>query len=1038
MKSFDILPYALPNSNAGEIYFEEPRDLSRVVLRFSGPVPKDLGLSYLRRDWPGIRYEEVRDLENPCGFGWIPSDDWFNTKWQKGAVRSELQSKGTVSMTFDRLVAEFPDMTRYNVAFRRSLGVKIDTGDIGRLRKVEIYTASPPAATTLRVSLDAGRRTRCKKVELEGYNAAIGTVRGIGGCSVREGAVHRTGKGGAAFEVDVLHMAPSHRHSHDDGLVSFLLDGKRFTLSLVSLEQEGPVWFEEEGVYVRNGSHASIDFDDYRGKAELTRTIGDRVRERPEQSYRSAFFGQPRPHAVNYNLGCKHNRHGFFLEANGDVIVHKHNVTRIPGKDTPRFKCKGHGRFMFGLERWSTVSRFPDPSPVLVYNLYCRKGDLLLLQKSLSVPLSKSILDGELEGDDTGVGLFRFRFHNAGEKRVAAELPVNYSQDFWRTWNSMDPGPERRLDDIEIRGNRILGPWEGGQVLRAVVETTMKPARKDRGVVFSRKLDRGESCELLLKIPFIAVDTREEIEALEGLNFDKCHNEVTAFWRREAAKGAQIQSPEPHLDSLHKAHVAHVQITDFKMPDGSGLVNTSVGTSTYGNFSNESCMIIQDLDQRGLKEEAERRLGIWVKYQGTVPQPGNFTDFDGMYFGAGGFEEGAYNQHHGWILWALSEHFLLTGDKKWFRRVADSVIAGADWVFRQRRNTMGKLPHSRGWERGFLPAGSLEDVIDFHYWLSTNCLTWRGADSAARALETIGHPEAVRVRKEADDYRRDLIRGFETMCSHSPLVRLRNGRWVPQYPSRLYRRGRDAGWIRQTLEGAIYLLISGLYDPSSTQAQWILDDFQDNLYIKPPYGYLIPDLEANWFCRGGFSIQPLLLAGLMPYLHRDEPEIYIWMFFNAWLSCYREEIGAMTEHPNPTLGYSNTAQFKPSDQANALMWLRYMYIFTDGDLLHFGRALPRQWFEDGNELVLRDVQTCFGKVSVEYRSSLREGAITAVARIPKASGSHPRVLVRFRHPEKAPIRSVQVNGRRHDRFDGVKGDVDVTGFAGRVVLEARY
>jgi hypothetical protein len=29
------------------------------------------------------------------------------------------------------------------------------------------------------------------------------------------------------------------------------------------------------------------------------------------------------------------------------------------------------------------------------------------------------------------------------------------------------------------------------------------------------------------------------------------------------------------------------------------------------------------------------------------------------------------------------------------------------------------------------------------------------------------------------------------------------------------------------------------------------------------------------------------LAGLMPRLARDEPEIYIWMFFNAWAACYR-------------------------------------------------------------------------------------------------------------------------------------------------------
>ena len=130
---------------------------------------------------------------------------------------------------------------------------------------------------------------------------------------------------------------------------------------------------------------------------------------------------------------------------------------------------------------------------------------------------------------------------------------------------------------------------------------------------------------------------------------------------------------------LHTAHLAHVLMADYKMPDG--LINTSVGTSTYGNFSNESCMIVSELDQRGMYAERRQRLDLWIKYQGTVEQPGNFTDYKGMYYGAGGFECGADNQHHGWVLWCLCNHDLLRATT-WFGRNADSIIAGADWVFR--------------------------------------------------------------------------------------------------------------------------------------------------------------------------------------------------------------------------------------------------------------------------------------------------------------------------------------------------------------------
>ena len=64
------------------------------------------------------------------------------------------------------------------------------------------------------------------------------------------------------------------------------------------------------------------------------------------------------------------------------------------------------------------------------------------------------------------------------------------------------------------------------------------------------------------------------------------------------------------------------------------------------------------------------------------------------------------------------------------------------------------------------------------------------------------------------------------------------------------------------------------------------------------------------------------------------------MFFNAFAACYREEIEGFSEHPMPELGFSNSAEFKTSDEANAVMWLRYLFAYWDYDILHIGRAMP--------------------------------------------------------------------------------------------------
>ena len=1046
MKNFDITPFALPNSPPGEFWFEESRDIQEVVVQFRETVPRQMGVRYLQDKWPNTRHEERHDTENPAAFGWVETDDWFNGKWRQAKVRKEVNGR-TAILRFRGLLADGLEGTpkEYDVEFRRTMALQLTVPDWGQVRKIAVHTGSTPTTHLLRIELDAGKKTRGTKLKFGGYNARIaglpgpGRAMGLGRDEVKLG----TGKK-RSFLLKVEHMAPKHRYCGDAGLVEFHLDHDSFTLSLEALSEEGPIWYAEEGIFVTLADDPTT-FTQYKQKQGAGQNINQRVPLWPEHSYARAFLGQPRPHAVAYTLGCKHSPQRFWLETNGDLVLHKDNLTRLtqPGSTAARFLNKGNARFFFSLEQWTGTSRLTDPPPVLGYHLGFRQRSLWLEQQVLCVPLTRSILDGELGFDEPTVALIRFRFQNLGDAPVEACLPIRYSGDSRRSFQFLhiDPGqtehmvPESPMDPLALNGTRITSLYENRALLRCVCETAMAALAECEAVVLRKTLQPGERCDALLKVPYLAPNSEAELESLTRLKFEKCHEETTRFWRMENKKGCQLRSPVPQLDSLHASHLSHVEITDFSMPGAPDLINTSVGSSTYGNFSNESCMVVQELDQRGFHDDCRRRLDLWVKYQGTATQPGNFSDFDGMYYGAGGFEQGHYNQHHGCVLWCMAEHFLLTRDREWFGKAAGSVIAGADWIFRQRRRTMGKLPHSRGWEHGFLPAGSLEDVTEFYYWLSTNCLTWRGADRAAKALEIYGHAEAGRIRQEADAFGMDLIHGFETMRQHAPLVRLRDGRWIPQYPSRLYCRGRDVGWIRQVIEGAAYLLISELYGPRSKQATWILDDYQDNLYLTPPYGYVMRELEADLLSRGGFSIQPCLLPGLMPHLERDEPEIYLWMFFNAFAAIYREEISGMIEHPMPELGFSTSVTFKTSDEANAVMWMRYMVIYWNDRLLHFGRAMPRAWLAQGTPVELTGVCTLFGRVGAHYEARWAHKKITARVELGTLR-DNPQVLVRFRHPHKATLRTVSVNGRLWTRF--AAEDVDITGLSGSVAVEVEY
>ena len=1028
--SFNLTPFGLPGGPRNEVRFEEPRDIVSVEVELASPPPSSVGVTYLRKTWPDARYEEW-SRKDPCSMGWTPQDDWFNAEWQVAATVCETTDRGGLRFRFQGLAEEFPDCQDYNVDFRRTLGVRIDGVAPEDIRAIRVYSASDAIQRVLRLQLDQPGGNGAFPFAVQAYNAEVERV-------TQEGSAVPGG-----FLLHVSHMDPVHPYCGDDGLLTFRGDEATFTVSLAALVREGAIRSEDFGVLLTLAGDP-MRLADYRAANEGNATLAARVKAHQEQSLSGARYGQPRPHAVSYNLGCPYARQRFWLEPNGDMVLHKRNMEWITGRDTPRFACAGDARFYFGLEDWLIVGRATDPEPMLGYTVQGRRDGLSVEQCAFAVRLLERDPGPDGEGDDPVGALVRLRFRNESDTPQELRFPLRYAHAAGRfaACRNAPRGedgsmvPRFPLDGLTLQGDTVLGPFDGRSVVRCLVQTAMETHAGDNAVVLTARLDPGAACEALVKIPYVE-PTESELQLLRGMDFERCRAEQTAQWRVFAQRGARVLTPEPRLNALHRMHPVHIAVTDCAMPGHRRLINTSVGTSTYGNYSNESCMVVHDLDQRGLHDEARRRLEVWLKYQSTAEQPGNFTDYDGMFYGAAGFERGAYNQHHGWVLWCLCEHFFLTRDERWFRSVADAVLAGAEWVFRQRRQTLKQAPWSRGWERGFLPAGSLEDVTDFFYWLSTNSLTWRGTEWAARALEKVGHPEAARVRREADTYAEDLRRGFETARETAPLVRLRDGRWVPHYPSRLYRRGRETGWIRETLEGAVYLLISGLYDPRGREADWILDDFQDNRYSRAPFGYDIQDFETTWFDHAGFSIQPNLLAGLLPHLDRDEPELFIWMFFNAWAACYRDEINAMVEHPMQVLGYSNSAHFKSSDQANAMMWLRYMFVYRIEDELWLGRAVPRVWFRRTEPFGVWDTVTHFGAVSVAYHADPAKNALHATLSL-AIEEAPSRIVLRFRHPGGLPIQSAEVNGRPHNAFDPASGNVDLTGMTGDITVRTKH
>jgi hypothetical protein len=612
-----------------------------------------------------------------------------------------------------------------------------------------------------------------------------------------------------------------------------------------------------------------------------------------------------------------------------------------------------------------------------------------------------------MQGDDPTILLARITLTNTSgaAKRVNLKLGSRCE---------VEEGLEER------DGSVFAANYEPHRV-RYFVDTAGKGMLKSEngGLSYGIELEESGSHNIYFKIPFITLTEEKEYELARNIDYETELAKVRKFWHDRVSTGTQITTPNEALNNFYRAHLTHMLITDDREV-GSDRYASRVGTFPYGVYPNESCMCISDLSRRGYKKEAEERLELLVHYQSTVALPGNFTNIDGLYYGAGGYECGGYNQHHGWVLWCLGEHYWYHRDREWLNRVAPSIVKACDWIINQRGNTK-RLDENgeKVLEYGFLPAGALEDVQEYCYWLSTNVYTWWGLKNAADALADINHPDGERLVREAEQCKEDLLRGYKESMIYSPVVKLLDGTYVPHVPPRLYRRGRGFGWIRETLEGAIHLVRCGIFDPWDEISTWIVKDFEDNLYISDRYGYSVDNFERDWFSLGGFSMQSNLLCHPVPYILRDEPKHFLRGYLNAFTSVFYPDICALVEHALPTLADNNGVWFKPSDEAQSAFWLRLMLIYEHGDELNLAMATPRKWLEHGKSIKLSRAVTHFGDMGYEIHSEAENGKI-AMNLEPPTRNAPEAINVRFRHPQEKPMKKVIVNGQEWFDFDRKK------------------
>jgi hypothetical protein len=236
-------------------------------------------------------------------------------------------------------------------------------------------------------------------------------------------------------------------------------------------------------------------------------------------------------------------------------------------------------------------------------------------------------------------------------------------------------------------------------------------------------------------------------------------------------------------------------------------------------------------------------------------------------------------------------------------------------------------------------------------------------------------------------------------------------------------------WYTGAVTGGLRLVpeVFGVGEPI---VQEMLDVYEDVLLShevsQPPEG------EA-WFSRSGINGQCGHEVHQAIHLLADDVPLYLRTIFNGYAAEVEPDKDYMFWEGPARAG----APDKTFEEATFLERFRMMLVMEEGEALWLTRAIPRSWLEQRKRVAVANAPTFFGTLNYEIVSDVANRQITAKIEIPERSA--PKVvLLRLRHPEKASIRSVEVDGHPWEDFNVEKELVRLEGLKGSVRVEVNY
>ena len=786
--------------------------------------------------------------------------------------------------------------------------------------------------------------------------------------------------------------------THNDGT-------QGFSIGLDQLVRHGAMWLPEHDVYVTLAD-APVEFAAHLASLKGERVL-DRVRREPESTladwtHRWEDIGDPiqwdKPWETTW-LGTKGHLIGTVARHGS---LYKFGVDRW-GSVRPDYASPHRFRFdpLWPGCQW-VGQRVVDGLPIVVTQL--ERDSQRCHIEQFAAPLRDR--PPAQRGEVASVFVTKIQITGPGPVALGLRLATENTN---RHPELRDVAGQACVVDRETGGVWLMIEAESGLTV-----TARDPIADDQNprVEFecAGQLKPGETRTVVLKLasPVVSPDAAAELAALD---FGRARADTVRYWEDWLAQGARFEVPETAVNGLFRANLWHALLLPRHRTDDRGVARIDLPYSNfaYGQFNADwpiNQAVYVDYMLYGLRGHfavaEEEFAAMFHTQQRPDGRIGGYADW------------GVYSPS---MLYSIGQNFLLSRDRASFERLLPASLKALDWCLAEvvRGQSSAAAP-------GLIVAPLNDLTHDARAWAFPNAYFVAGLRVFGQALAAYDHPRAGEVMAAAGRMREDVERAFARASVRSPVVQLADGTWNNYVPCDALtpRRLLDQWYPTDVDTGALHLARLGAIDSGGWLTMALLHDHEDNLFLN------------QW----GMANEPVYNQQATAYLYRDEPEAAIRAFYSMIACAFSHHQLSPLEHRWAWGQY----YCPPSTDGAWFELYRNMLLneLHDDATLFVGQAIPRAWLADGKRIAVTAAPTYFGAINLQLDSAAASGSLTA--RVEFLDARRPAVLlVRLRHPDQQPLRSVTVNGAAWTDFDATREWIRIPAPTGnRYTVVARY